>query len=61
MVHDSNDETNFPHKILLTDTKFSRIRKAFANASSANINFSKRQLSKMMQLGGLIEFMLSFY
>ena len=61
MVDDSNDETSFPHKVLLTDTKFSRIRKAFANGSSANINFSKRQLSKMMQLGGLIEFMLGFY
>ena len=27
----------FPHILLLTDTKISRLRKAFANGSSANI------------------------
>ena len=36
-----NDETNFPHQILLTDTQVLKICKAFANNSSANINFSK--------------------
>ena len=30
------------------------IRKAFANDSSANIKFWKTQLSKMVQLGGVI-------
>ena len=39
MVGDSNDETNFPHK-LLTDTQVSRLRKAFANGSSVNIKLS---------------------
>ena len=34
---DSNDENNFPHKLLLTNTQVSRLRKAFANDSSANI------------------------
>ena len=29
-----------------------RIRQAFANDSSANIKFSKTQLSKMIQIGG---------
>ena len=28
---DSNDENNFPHKLLLTNTQVSRLRKAFAN------------------------------
>ena len=37
----SNDETNFPHKLLLTNTQVSKIRKAFANGSSANIKVSK--------------------
>ena len=41
MIGNSNDQTNFPYKLLLTDTKLSRIRKAFANGLSANINFSK--------------------
>ena len=51
MVSDSNNETNFPHK-LLTDTQVSDIGKTFANDSSANIKLSKTQLSKMIQLGG---------
>ena len=34
---DSNDENNFPHKLLLTNTQVSRLRKAFSNDSSANI------------------------
>ena len=42
---DSNDETNFPHKLLLTDTKVSKIQNAFSNGSSAKIIFSKSQLS----------------
>ena len=37
VVGDSNDETNFPHKLLLTDTKVSKICKAFANGLSVNI------------------------
>ena len=54
MVAESNDETNFPHKLLLTDTQVSKIRKAFANFLSANIKFSETQLSKMIQLGGIL-------
>ena len=37
MFDDSIDENNFPHKLLLTNTQVSRLRKAFANNSSANI------------------------
>ena len=33
---------------------FSNIRKAFANGSPANIKFSKTQLSKIVQLGGVL-------
>ena len=49
---DSNDESNFPHKLLLADTQVSKLRKAFPNGSSANIKFSKTQLSKIVHLGG---------
>ena len=49
----SNDETNFPHK-LLTNTQVSKICKAFANGSSANIKVSKIQLSKMLQQGRFV-------
>ena len=48
LIGNSNDETNFSHKLLLTDTQVSKIRKAFANGSSANIKFSKTQLPKMI-------------
>ena len=37
-VGDSNDENNFPHKFLLTNTQVSKLRKAFADDSSSNIN-----------------------
>ena len=36
-VGDSNDETNFPHKLLLINTQVLRLRKAFVNCSSDNI------------------------
>ena len=37
VVGDSNDENNFPHNLLLTNTQVSRLGKAFENNSSANI------------------------
>ena len=43
---DSNDETNFPHKLLLTDTQVLRLHKAFANNSSTNKKLSKAQLRR---------------
>ena len=33
VVTDSNDETNFSNKLLLTNTQASRLRKAFVNGS----------------------------
>ena len=54
MIGDSNDQTNFPHELLLTNRQVSTIRKAFANNSSVDIKFSKGQLSKMLQSGGLL-------
>ena len=54
MICESNDESNFPHKLLLTNRQVLNIRKAFANNSSVDIKFSKTQLSKMVQLGGFL-------
>ena len=51
MVGNSNDNTNFPHELLLTNRQDANIRKAFANHSSTDIKLSKTQLSKMMQSG----------
>ena len=39
IVGDSNDENNFPHKLLLTQV--SKLCKTFANGSSANMKLSK--------------------
>ena len=36
-----DNETNFSHKFLLTNTQVSNLRKAFANNSSADIKLSK--------------------
>ena len=54
VVNDSNDENNFPHKLLLTNTQVSRLRKAFENNSSANIKSSKTNLHKIRQSGGFL-------
>ena len=53
-----NNETNFPHKLLLTDRQVSNIRKSFANNSSADIKLSKIQLSKMIQSGRFLSRLL---
>ena len=51
-IGDSNDEANFTHKSIVTNTKVPRIWKAFANGSSGNTKFSKTLTPKMIQLGG---------
>ena len=54
MVGDSNDNTNFPHELLLINRQVANIRKTFANHSSIDIKLSKTQLSKMIQSGGFL-------
>ena len=49
MIND--DETNFPHKLLLTNRQVANLRKAFANYLSTDIRLSKTQISKMIQSG----------
>ena len=46
-----DNETDFPHKLLLTNRQVSNIRNAFANNSSIDIKLSKTQLSKMIHSG----------
>ena len=54
MIGDSNYKTNFPRELLLTDRQVSSIRKAFVNNSSVDSNFSKTQLSKIIQSAGFL-------
>ena len=49
-----DNETSFPHDLLLTNRRVSNLRKAFANNSSTDIKFSKSQLSKVTQSGGFL-------
>ena len=54
MVSNSNDNTNFPHELLLTNRQVANIRKAFAKNTSTDIKLSKTQSSKMIQSGGFL-------
>ena len=58
MIGDS--ETNFPHKLLLTN-RLGNLRKSFSNHSSTDIKLSKTQLSKMIQSGGFLGRLLGHY
>ena len=48
MIGNFSDATYFPYILLLSDTQDLKIRKTFANGWSANMKFSKIQLSKMI-------------
>ena len=54
VVSDSNEENILPHNLLLTNRQVSKLRKAFVNNSSANIQSSKTQLHKIGQSGGFL-------
>ena len=42
---DSNGENNFLHKLLLTNTQVSKLRKTSVNGSSVNINIIKNSVA----------------
>ena len=46
-----DNESNFPHKLLLTNRQVATLPKAIANHWSADIKLSKTQLSKDDTLG----------
>ena len=54
MVSNSDDNTNFPHKLLLTNRQVANIHKAFAKNTPIDIKLSKTQLSKIIQSGGFL-------
>ena len=56
MIGNSDDETNFPHKLLLTNRQVANLHKAFANHTSTDIKLPKAQLTKM-QKGGFLRFL----
>ena len=46
MVSNSNDNTNFPHELLLTNRQVANIRKAFANPHQLTLNYQKLSYQK---------------
>ena len=52
MIDYSDDETNFPHKLLSTNRQVANLHKAFINYLSADIKLLKTQLFIMVQSGG---------
>ena len=56
MIGNSDDEANFPHKLLLTNRQVASLRKAFATNTSSDIKLPKAQLSKM-QKGEFLRFL----
>ena len=53
MIGNSDDEANFPHKLLLTNRQVPNICKAFSNYTSTDIKLSKAHLIKMQKDGFL--------
>ena len=51
MIRNSDDKTNFPHKLLLTNRHVSNLRRDFANNLLTYIKLLKAQLSKIIQSG----------
>ena len=47
-----DNEANFPHKLLLTNSQVANLHKAFANYLSTDIKLTKPQLSKVIQSRG---------
>ena len=56
----SNDETDFPHKLLLTNRQVANLLKTFANYLSTDIKLSKTQLSKILKWFSQEDFLVDF-
>ena len=59
VIDNSEDETNFPHKLLLTNTQVANLCKAFVNNALTVIKLSKAQLTKI-QKGGFLRVLAAF-
>ena len=59
MVGNSNDDTNFSHKLLLPNKQVGMLRNVFANKSSTDIVLWKTQLFKTIQSGEFLGKLLS--
>ena len=53
------DRNDLPHELLLTARQKTKLRNAFNNNTSADINLSKAQINKIIQSGGFLVSLLS--
>ena len=61
MISNSDDETNFLHKLFFNNRQVANLHKSFANNSAVNIKLLKTQLSKILQSGGRLGRLLVHY
>ena len=54
------DETNFPHKLLLTNRQVANLRKVFANYLSTDVKLSKTYLRWYNQEDFLVDFLAHY-
>ena len=54
IIGNSDDESNFVHKLLLTNRQVANLCRAFAKHTSTDIKLPKTQLSKIIQSGGFL-------
>ena len=54
MIVNYNNETNFPHVLLLTKRRVANFCEGFENNLSTNAKLSKTPLSKLIQSGGFL-------
>ena len=55
MIGNLDDETNFPHKLFLTNRQVANLCKTFSKHTSTDIKLSKTQLSMMIQSGEFLD------
>ena len=61
MTDDSSDDTNFSHKLLLTNRQVVSLCKAFPNDSSVNIKLSQLNFSRWYnQEDFLVDFLVHY-
>ena len=61
MTDDSSDDTNFSHKLLLTNRQVVSLGKAFPNDSSVNIKLSQLNFSRWYnQEDFLVDFLVHY-
>ena len=53
------DGNDLPHELLLTTRQKSKLRNAFNNNMSTDLKLSKAQISKIIQSGGFLRWLLS--